>query len=142
MIYKCFACLLFVFFVLSTVIFAQDEDIQSNVDYKVNKMKTVLNLTDSQVAAIRPIIKEYLTKHKVTLEEIEGQGIVDHVAEKSTLKELKEIEYQKFSKILTEDQMKKWINKENLMAALNPDGGGSSVDDGMTLTDNGANFKF
>ena len=94
------------------------------MDYKVNKMKTELNLTDSQADAIRPIIKDYLTKREEVLEEVAGGGIVDHVAVKSTLKALKENEYQKLSKILSEDQMKKWINKENLMAALNPDSGG------------------
>ena len=51
MIHKCLACLLFLFLVLSAAVFAQgDEDLRSNVDYKINKMKTVLNLTDSQAA--------------------------------------------------------------------------------------------
>ena len=136
------ACVLFLFLVLSTSVFAQDEDMQSTVDYKVNKMKKELNLTDSQADAIKPIIKDYLIKREAFLQEVAGQGIVDHVAVKGTLKGLKENEYQKLSKILSEDQMKKWINKENLMAALNPDSVESTVDDGPSLTANGANFKF
>ena len=142
MIRERLACVLFLFLVLSASIFAQDVNVQSAVDYKANKMKKELNLTDSQVEAIKPIIKDYLIKRKAVLEEISGQGIIDHVAVKGTLKGLKENEYQKLSTILNEDQMKKWINKENLMAALNPDSAESIVDDGATLTPNGANFKF
>jgi len=105
-------------------------------------MQKVLNLTDTQADAIRPIVKDYLLKRGALLEEIAGQGIVDHTSVKSTLKALKELEYQKLSKVLSEDQMKKWVDKENLMATLNPDSVESSVDDGVGLTANGANFKF
>jgi len=138
----CLYGVLFLFFVLSCAVFAQNEDLQSTVEYKVSKMKTELNLTDTQASAIKPILKDYMFKHAAILKEVEGQGIVDHVAVKSTLKGLKKDEYQKLSKVLNEDQMKKWVNKENLMAALNPDGMESSVDDGPTLTANGADFKF
>ncbi len=133
---------LFLLLVLNTFVFAQDEDLQSTVDYKVNKMKRELNLTESQADAIRPVIKDYMIKRQAILERSAGQGIVDHVAVKSTLKALKEDEYRKLGKILSEDQMKKWINKENLMASLNPDSTESTVDDGTALTANGADFKF
>jgi hypothetical protein len=133
---------MFLFLALNTVVFAQNEDLQPNVDYKVNKMKKVLDLTDAQVYAIKPIVKDYLTKRQAILQEVAGQGIVDHVAVKGTLKGLRDEEYQKLGKILSADQMEKWINKENLMAALNPDGGQSMVDDGPSLGMDGANFKF
>jgi hypothetical protein len=142
MIRKCLTCVLFLLLALSTSVFAQNEDVRSAVDYKVNKMKTELKLTDSQASGIRPIIKDYLIKHEAFLQEAAGQGIIDHVALKGTLKGLKESEYQQLSKILSEDQMKKWINKENLMATLNPDSVESTVDDGVALTATGANFKF
>lgn len=142
MVRKCLACFYFLFLVLNSFTFAQNEDVQSSVDYKVNKMKKELNLTDSQADAMRPIIKDYLTKRAAVLEEVAGEGIVDHVAVKGALKGLKEQEYQRLSKILSEDQMKKLTNKENLMAALNPDSVESTVDDGPTLSDTGANFKF
>jgi len=139
---KCLVGGLFLFLFLSTFVFAQDGDLQSTVDYKANKMKTELHLTDTQALAIGPVIKDYLTKRAAILQEVSGEGIVDHVSVKETLKALKENEYQKLSKVLTEDQMKKWINKENLMATLNPDSLESSVDDGPTLGADGANFKF
>ena len=142
MIRACLACVLFLFLVLSAFVFAQDEDLRSTVDYKVNKMKTVLNLDESQAVAIKPIINDYLTKRGVFLQEMAGRGIIDHVAVRGTLKGLKEDEHQKLSKILSEDQMKKWINKENLMAALNPDSMESAVDEGAGLTGTGVNFKF
>jgi hypothetical protein len=142
MIRERLACVLFLFLVLSASVFAQEGGVQSAVDYKANKMKKELNLDESQVVAIKPILKDYLTKREAFLQEVAGQGIIDHVAVKGTLKGLKEGEYQKLSKILDEDQMKKLINKENLMAALNPDSVESTVDDGPTLTANGADFKF
>ena len=142
MIRRSLAFFLFLFFVLSTVVFAQDQDIQSTVNYKVNKMKKELHLTDSQADAIGPIIKDYLIKRQAVLDETTGQGIIDHVSVKTTLKGLKENEYQELSKILSEDQMKQWINKENLMASLNPDGVESTVDDGPGLTPTGVGLKF
>lgn len=142
MIRRCVVSALFLLLVLSASGYAQDEDYQSSVDYKVDKMKKELNLTDSQADAVAPVIKDYLIKRDTVLQETAGQGIVDHTSVKNTLKALKELEYQKLSKILSEEQMKKWIDKENLMATLNPDGVESAVDDGTTLTPEGANFKF
>jgi len=142
MIHKCLACVFFMFLALSSFVFAQDENVQTAVDYKVHKMQTVLKLTDSQADAIRPIVKDYLIKRAEILQDAAGQGIVDHVAVKDTLNSLKEKEYQQLSKILSEDQMKKWIDKENLMATLNPDSVESTVDDGVGLTPSGADFKF
>jgi len=142
MIRQLLASVFFLLFVLSVFASAQDEDIQSMADYRVNNMKMTLKLTDSQAMAIRPIVKDYIAKRSAVLQEVAGQGIVDHVSIKSSLKALKENEYLKLSKVLSEDQMKKWINKENLMAALNPDSGESAVDDGPSLGMSGANFKF
>ena len=134
--------ILFSFLVLSGVVSAQEDDFRSNVDYKVSKMTKELTLTESQASSIRPIIKEYLAKREEVLEATVGQGIIDHVSVKSALKAIREKEYQELSKVLNEDQMKKLINKENLMAALNPDGAESTVEDDVGLTPSGANFKF
>ncbi len=142
MVRKCLASILLLFSALNIIVFAQDVDWQPIVNDKVNKIKIVLSLTESQAAAIAPIIKDYLISRQAVLQEAESQGIVDHIALKSTLKGLKDNENQKLAKVLSEDQMKKWINKENLMAALNPDSLESTDDDGPSLSANGANFKF
>ena len=60
MIQKWITLFLFVFFVIKTPVFAQDEDFHPNMDYKINKMKKELNLTESQADAMRPIVKDYL----------------------------------------------------------------------------------
>jgi len=132
----------FFLMVLTVSVLAQDEDFQSSLNYKVDKMKKELSLTESQAAAIGPIIKEYLTKRSTILQEVAGEGVVDHVSVKATLKALKEEEYQKLNKVFSADQMKEWINRENLMASLNPDGVESTIDDGPSLSADGANFKF
>ncbi len=135
-------CFLISFFVGGALVLAQEDDLQSSVDYKVNKMQKVLALTDSQAIAIKPIIKNYVSKRMAFMQETQGQGIVDHVAVKATLKQLRDNEYQQLGKVLSQDQLKKWINKETLTAALNPDSGQALVDDGPVLTTEGANFKF
>jgi hypothetical protein len=139
---KFLALILILLIPLNTWVCAQDEDFQSAVDYKVDKMKRELRLTDTQAEAIRPVIKDYWTKKEALLQDVAGQGIVDHVSVKNSLKALRDDEHQKLSKILTADQMKQWIDKENLMATLNPDGGENAVDDDVSMTANGANFKF
>ena len=139
---KNLALVLVFFMALSVMVFAQNEDMRLTVDHRINKMKTALKLTETQINAIKPIVQEYLVKRSEILAETAGQGIIDHVAIKTTLKRLKEGEYRQLARILSEDQMKKWINKENLMASLNPDGEESMVDDGPTLGADGANFKF
>ena len=133
---------LVLFLMMSVLAVAQDRDLDSVVDYKVNKMQRYLKLTDTQATAIRPIIKDYFSKRSALLQEVAGEGIIDHVAVKSSLKSLKDNEYQQLSKIISDEQLKKWINKEILMATLNPDNPETSVDDDTTLTASGANFKF
>jgi len=142
MIRKDLVIVLFLSLILGNLVFAQDDSLQSTVDYKVNKMKRELKLTDSQANAIDPIIKDYMVKRQAFIDQVAGQGVVDHVAVRGTLKELKETEYQKLGKILSKDQMKDWVNKENLMASLNPDGVDSTVDEGPSLNGNGVDLKF
>ena len=139
---KTLAGVLFFVLVLGTVVFAQEQDVDSAVENKINKMQRVLDLSDIQAIGIKPVIKEYLIRRQTVLNDAEGQGIVDHVAIQDTFKALKQNEYQKLGKVLTQEQLKKWIDKENLMAALNPDSAESSVEDDVSLTANGANFKF
>ena len=142
MIRQGFACTLCLVVLLRGAAFAQDEDLRSRVDYKINKVTKELNLTQVQADALRPIIKDYLMKRSAILQETATQGIIDHTAVKSTLKRLKDDEHQQLSHVLSEDQLKQWINKENVMAALNPDSAESSMDEDVGLNANGANFKF
>jgi hypothetical protein len=135
-----FLCL---FLLFPAFLCAQGQGLESAADYKINKMKKALQLTESQQVAIRPILKDYMAKRAAFLKETAGQGIVDHRSVKATLKELKDTEYQKLGEILSKDQLQKWIDKENVTAALNPDGGEIiAEDEGATLTPEGANFKF
>ncbi len=124
------------------MVFGQDEGLRFALDYKINKMKKELHLTEDQADAVRPIIKDYMVKRQELLAQTNGQSLVDHDAFKSALKGLKDVERQALSKILSEEQMKTLINKETLMAALNPDSLDTSYDEGTTLTPNGADFKF
>ncbi len=129
-----------VLFGFSLSAFAQDQ--QQSADDMTAKMATELNLTESQRDAVKPIIKEYVTKREKILEEVQGQGIVDHAAVRSAMRALKQDEYQSLSKVLSADQMERWIQKENLRAALNPGDMESQVEGDTTLTPSGANFKF
>jgi len=127
---------------LTSLGLAQDQGVDPVVDYRIEKMKNALKLTDTQVDQIRPIITDYLNKREAILEEAQSEGILDHSGINLTLKALKEKENQGFQQVLTPDQMDKWKEKENQMASLNPDSGVSSDDDGPTMTPDGARFKF
>jgi uncharacterized protein YbcC (UPF0753/DUF2309 family) len=143
MIGRYLACFSFLFFVLAISVFAGEDDLRVTLDYKISKLKTEYNLTENQAVAIRPVIKDYMVAREAILRDAANQGIVDKTDVKSTLKQLKEEEHSKLSRILTEDQMKKWIDKEHLMASLNPDNA-ESVDDtaGGGMSEAGASINF
>jgi hypothetical protein len=125
----------------SPCVYAQAQEKTPNVDDRVARMATELNLTDTQANAIKPIIAEYVTKREQVLQEAEAQAIIDHSALKSAMMVLKQDEYQKLSKILSEDQIRRWKQKEDLRAALN-NGDTESHEDDATFTANGASLKF
>jgi len=112
-----------VFFAVSFFSFAQADT--SSVDDIVTKMKTELNLTQQQIDAIKPIIQGYVTARKQLIKSFRQQGLMDKDALKNKIDQLKSVERQKLGQILGQDQMNKWIEKENFNAMLNPD----SVDD-------------
>lgn len=99
-------------------------EIQS-LDDIVTKMKTELKLTQRQSDAVKPIIQEYRSGRKQLIQNFRKQGLTDKDALKNQIGQLKSVEKQKLGQILTQDQMNKWIEKENFNAMLNPD----SVDD-------------
>ena len=129
-----------VFLVLSMPIYAQAQE--QGVNDRVNRMTKELNLTQAQADTIKPIIKDYMSKREAVLQEAEGAAIVDHAKVKGVMMSLKQIEYQKLGQVLSKDQMQRWIQKENLRAALNRGGTESQVEDDTSLTANGASFKF
>ncbi|MDE1920487.1 MAG: hypothetical protein KGJ09_01835 [Candidatus Omnitrophica bacterium] len=143
MVRKYGAGVLAFFLVLGPWASAQAKEMQSAVDYNVNKMKTVLQLTKAQVQAVYPIVQDYLVKREAVLQQVAGGGLLEHGAVKSAIQKLKEEENKRLSLVLSREQMKKWINRENILASLNPDGNGDSdVDDGPSFTPEGASFKF
>ena len=128
--------------ILSPCVYAQAQEKTPNVDDRVARMATELNLTESQADAVKPIIKEYLAKSDALLQETQWEAIVDHTALKRAMRALKQEESQELSKILSKDQLERWIQKENLRASLNQGGGASQVEDDVGLTLSGASFKF
>jgi hypothetical protein len=126
----------------STTVYAQAQEKSPSVDDRVAKMATELSLTDAQTQAVKPIIAEYITKRDKVLEEVEGEAIVDHAALRSTMTALKKDEYQKLGKVLSEDQLRRWVQRENLRAALNKGDMGAQASDDTTFNLDGAAFKF
>ena len=110
---------LFVFFVLSFYSFAQAE--LESVDDIVAKMKTELNLTPQQIDAVKPIIQGYMSARKQLIQSFRQQGLTDKDALKSQIDQLKSIERQKLSQVLSQSQLDKWLERENFNAMLNPD---------------------
>ncbi len=135
-------CVLAALVVWCPLVYAQAQEKTASVDDRVAQMATELNLTDAQAGAIKPIIVEYITKREKILQEAEGQLVFDHAAFKSTMMALKQIEYQKLGKILSEDQMRRLKQKEDLRAALNKDDAGSQGGEDISFTPDGAAIKF
>jgi len=136
---KITGCVLAVFLALSASVHAQG---QPGVNDRVQKMMKELNLTQTQADDIKPIIAEYVTKCQKVTEEAQGEALIDHSALKSALMALKDEENKKLAKILTEDQMSRLINKENLRAALNKGGGDFETGDDVTVSADGMGLKF
>ena len=137
---KMMGYVLAVFLSIGASVYAQD--LQLSVNDRVARMARELNLTDAQAAAVKPIIKEYMTKCEAVLQEAQAEAIIDRAALKSAIESLKRDQYQKLGKILSEDQLKKWVQKEHLRAALNKEDMGGQFEDGPTLTAEGASLKF
>jgi hypothetical protein len=121
---------------------ADDEDLQAMLDDRVSKMQKILHLTDTQVRAVRPIIKDYLFKCEAVAQEATGGGIFDRSAAQDTLNAFKSQEYEKLSLVLTPDQVKKWTDRENLMTTLNRGGTAGSVGDDSSFGMDGARMAF
>jgi hypothetical protein len=121
------------------------EQAQINVDDYVIKMKTDLNLTEEQARAVKKVFKAGLAKQK---EIEEGQqtedGNIDRDDVNRELKKLKEQQMQQLSRILTHEQMQKWINKQTVKNMLNRDKTdfSDSLYGGATISPGGANFNF
>ena len=120
-----------VFFVLSLSSFAQAE--LASVDDIVAKMKMELNLTPEQIDAVKQIIQGYMSARKQLLQSFRQQGLTDKDALKSQIDQLKSIERQKLSQVLSQSQLDKWLERENFNAMLNPD----DVDDVGNSTSSG-----
>ena len=116
---KAWGICLAVLFVFTTSAYAQEKS--SSADDLLEKMKTELNLTPQQVAALKPVVKENMAERKQLRQSLRQQGITDKATIKDQMDQLKAIENQRLSQILSADQMNKWIEKENLRAMLNPD---------------------
>lgn len=108
-----------VFFVLSFFSFARAQ--LDGVDDAVAKMTKVLNLTAQQIDAVKPIIRGYMSARKQLIQSFRQQGLTDKDALKSQIDQLKNVERQKLGQVLTQDQIDKWLEKENFNAMLNPD---------------------
>ena len=114
-----------VFFVLSLSSFARAQ--LDSVDDIIAKMTTELNLTPQQIEGVKPIIQGYMSARKQLIQSFRQQGLTDKDSLKSPIDQLKSVERQKLSQVLSQSQMDKWLEKENFNAMLNPDDGGNST---------------
>lgn len=119
-----------VFFVSSFLSFARAQ--LDNVDDVTARMTKELNLTTQQIDAVKSIIQGYMSARKQLIQSFRQQGLTDKDDLKSQIDQLKGIERQKLSQVLSQSQMDKWIERENFNAMLNPDDAdGSGNSSGM-----------
>ena len=110
---------LVVLFFLAISAYAQETTSFSDI---VAKMQKELNLTQQQADAVKPIIKENMTKREELRQSIEDQTmIIDRATIQSKIEQLDQDEDQRLRQILTHDQMNKWIQKQKLRNTFNKD---------------------
>jgi hypothetical protein len=106
-------------FSLAACAYAQDEIL--SVDERVNAMKAELNLTQAQADQVKPIMQKYADKRQDITDSLKGMVSVDNNAVLHKMEKLREEEGQELGKVLTDDQMRKWNNKQRIGNLLNRD---------------------
>jgi hypothetical protein len=113
------SCILVGLIFSNILVLAQAED--NNADEILAKMKTQLNLTDTQVNDVTPIIKEYAGRRQALMQIPETVFSPSKSRIRSQVEQLREEENKKLRQVLTPDQMKKWDHSENVKGFLNQD---------------------
>ena len=103
---------------------AQEED--KNAYEVLARMKTQLNLTNTQIIVVKPIIQEYIYKCRELMQYPENILTPSGRRIHSQMKKLKEEENKELSRVLTPDQMKKMNQDENVKDFLNQDDAGDA----------------
>ena len=97
------------------------EEQQPSADDIITKMKTQVNLTQQQAAALKPIIENSIIQLQQLMQDLKKQGITDRSIIQNTMDQFEKEENQKLSQILTKDQMDKWVAYKNYQKMLNQD---------------------
>jgi len=85
-------------------------------DDLVQKMTIDLNLTPAQASIVKPIIEDSMAERRLILQNSEDKGLI-----KGKLDQLDQEENQKLAQVLNQDQMNKWVERQNLKRMLNGD---------------------
>jgi hypothetical protein len=115
---RCVLCL-FVLYIL--ILPTQSQAGILSCDDIVTKMNTELKLTQQQSDAVRPIVQQYVTARKQLILSFRQQLLTDKDAINSQMDQLKTVERHKLARVFSQDQMSKWLERENFNAMLNPD---------------------
>ena len=75
-----------------------------------------LKLTQHQSDAVKPIVQQYLTARKQLIQSFRQQFLIDKDVIKSQMDQLKTVERQKLALVFSQDQMEKWLERENFNA--------------------------
>ncbi len=115
---KIIGCFLVLFFLLLSSVYAQGHQSLNDV---LQRMKTEANLTDDEVEAIKPIVKENMKKRQSFFESIAGEASPSKSNIKNAIRAFKKEMNQELSKILSQEKMEKLKEKQNLRESLNKD---------------------
>ena len=109
-------------FILGGILSATAEEQQSSgVDKIIAKMTTELNLTQEQAAAIKSILEEYRAKSEELSKYLDDEWDTDEAAKKDAMDKLHQEEDQKINQVLTQEQIDKFAQNEDIRQRLNHD---------------------
>ena len=83
-----------------------DEMLQTALNRRLDEARTRLNLSDEQVAKIRPILEEQLPRLRQLAEEYEGKGGMELLGALKELRTLREETSARIARHLTEEQQR------------------------------------
>lgn len=90
-----------------------------SADDIIEKMRAQVNLTKEQYYSLKPIIENNIIKRQQLMQDLKKEGVSDRGIIKNTMEELEKEENQKIARVLTKDQMDKWVSYQNYQKMLN-----------------------
>ncbi len=118
-----------IFFIVAILVFCHEalafrKHSAGDLERRIAVLSEQLDLTDEQVAQIRPILEHRMQQRKAVFEAHRSQGTVDRQALRSQMQALREDTHSQIKTVLTEEQINRYqVWQENRAQKMGRRGG-------------------